>query len=139
MSRARTLWPKWIDDSGSKTYRGDSPDYEHLVALFGTVIHTERLGGYQGDFYTLLRRPDAVGFLKFGYGSCSGCDALEGCDSYAEMDELIDRLESQVVWMPSSKDLAAWLTKRSEDNTDWDREEFAETLPKLLDALKGTP
>lgn len=54
------------------------------------------------------------GYLNFGWGSCSGCDALQACDSYEDLDSLRKQLVADIHWEPSAGAMLAWLAVR-----DW--------------------
>lgn len=94
---------------------------------------------YQGDDLWLVKdwdevpgeTPDRVGFLQIGWGSCSGCDALEDAqDVYrrydpavegdrervveAQLHELRTKLVNDVKWFPTLRDLLDWYEER-----DW--------------------
>jgi len=55
-------------------------------------------GDYQGTLLYLIPeegyQPDRYWFVKIGYGSCSGCDALEGALSGRNIKEKLDDLMS---------------------------------------------
>jgi hypothetical protein len=64
---------------------------------------------YQGDSYVLFRNNDQFGILIFGWGSCSGCDALESItDHYPsgknkveivkDLNEFRDEMYSSITW-----------------------------------------
>jgi hypothetical protein len=101
------------------------------------LIH--ELGEYQGSSWCLLRRhvknDIQYGFLVFGWGSCSGCDALETCGSYQELDSLRNQLFNSIRW-----DTAAGLAKYF-INKDWKTEVGGtengadEFLPKALSLI----
>ena len=63
-------------------YFPEYPDYKDVAkALFpGFDIEEERFGSYQGDLIMVLTRPgeEAFKFGIMGFGSCTGCDMLEG-------------------------------------------------------------
>ncbi len=82
-------------------------DYQPIICSFGTVLVQVDQDDYQGDSYVLLQNADRYGFLVFGWGSCSGCDALQSCETFAGIDELISDLERDVKWFDS---LAAAVT-----------------------------
>jgi hypothetical protein len=55
---------------------------------------------YQGDSFYLLKKGRQYGILVFGWGSCSGCDALEA--SYGDVGEITklrDSLWESITWM----------------------------------------
>lgn len=92
------------------------PNYEALVSRMGEILISSHDDDYQGDSYYILRNQDGtrVGFLEFGWGSCSGCDWLESCDSYEDLQALFDSLESKIYWFDSVTDFKTW-----ESTHDW--------------------
>ena len=84
------------------------PSYDELIDEFGTVLLKASDGAYQGDTYVLLQYDNDYGYLNFGWGSCSGCDALEGCGSWAELDELRDTLSDQIHWEEGAEKMLGW-------------------------------
>jgi hypothetical protein len=74
------------------------PSYEQIVDALGKTVVYERAGDYQGDLFYLIQDGDRYGFVSIGYGSCSGCDAMEACDSKEEVMELAGSIESGVRW-----------------------------------------
>lgn len=54
-------------------------DYKPIVNSFGKIIIQVNDGDYQEDSYILLEDDGRYGYLSFGWGSCSGCDALQAC------------------------------------------------------------
>ena len=59
-------------------------DYQTCLEAAGLTVHTiEHFGSYQGDWWAHVTLPDGrKGFVHGYYGSCSGCDALEGAFGY---------------------------------------------------------
>ena len=45
------------------------------------ILGIETFGDYQGDYAVIVKKDGKVGFTVIGYGSCSGCDVLEGIKS----------------------------------------------------------
>jgi hypothetical protein len=75
------------------------PAYEDLIASFcDALIVNVRENDYQGSSWLLLKRGEEFGVCEFGWGSCSGCDALEAVDSYEDLDELRDSLAAGTRW-----------------------------------------
>lgn len=56
--------------------------YQPIMDSFGNIILQVDDNDYQGDSRLLYREDDRIGFLQFGWGSCSGCDSLQACHSY---------------------------------------------------------
>ena len=105
MSLAKELFPNCQEDGWF-----DSPyDYEPIINSFGVVAVSESGGDYSGDTFVLYDRGgDKFGYLVFGWGSCSGCDMLQSCGSYQDVDDIIDRLESDIQ-VKSREDMLSWL------------------------------
>lgn len=83
-------------------------NYNNLIDSFelDEVFEVED-DDYQGSSYYLFRNEDKYGILIFGWGSCSGCDALEGIQSdnwkdstklVEELTEFRDDLYSSITW-----------------------------------------
>lgn len=85
--------------------------YGQLVDSFEVDVEFEEHDNdYQGDSYYLLRDGGRYGVLVFGWGSCSGCDALQSCDTLSEVTALRDSLWESVRWFDSRDDLRAWVS-----------------------------
>jgi len=94
-------------------FRRYEANYNPLIESFGTVLLQVDDDSYQGDSRVLLRRGDEYGILIFGWGSCTGCDALQGCNSYEDLEELRASLEADIKWM-SARRLLSYIRKH-----DW--------------------
>lgn len=90
--------------------------YGDLIESFEVEVVVEvDENDYQGDSWYLLRDGHRCGFLNFGWGSCSGCDALEAAwGNLAEITELRDDLWASVHWEESMAAMARYL-----NDTDW--------------------
>lgn len=88
----------------------DAPSYEQIVESFGyeTVVGA-CLGSYQGDLLWLLRDGDRCGVLSCGYGSCSGCDRLYGCETIADLQDVFDGLYTCIEWKGTREETIQWL------------------------------
>lgn len=64
------------------------PSYDGSLAAAGATVHAfQMFGSYQGDWLAKVTLPDGrTGWIKDGYGSCSGCDGLEATFSYSERE-----------------------------------------------------
>lgn len=72
---------------------------------------------WQGDSRLLLRDSKRWGFLIFGWGSCSGCDTLQACQSYEEVEELRQGLLHDIHWEDDAQKLLSYM-----ENKDWEGE-----------------
>lgn len=86
-------------------------NYGQLIAgVTGeTLVSYHEYGSYQGDYLAVTRAGDLFKVWKGGYGSCSGCDFLEGERDY-ETDEIPDQAAKDYVGQP-------FLELRAEDVT----------------------
>ena len=122
MSIARTLYP----DVGSC-------DYQPIIDHFGHVAVQVEEDDYQGDSWVLYHNGNRVGFLTFGWGSCSGCDALQACSNYEELDELIEEMRRGIRWFASVRDCQDFFSKHDwEGDFGWSRG----ALPKFVERAK---
>lgn len=95
----------------------DYYSYDTLIESFEYEVLLEKEDAdWQGDSYYLLRDGTRYGFLTFGWGSCSGCDALRGCDeNLEEVTALRDRLYESIQWFDSALQAVLWFI-----NHDWE-------------------
>jgi hypothetical protein len=128
----RELFPNCEDGSWFS-----HPGYSAIVASFGTVELESSDPDYQGSTYVVLRRDEKVGYLEFGWGSCSGCDALEACESYSDLRDVVERLESNIRWFDSDDELKAWASAHDWPG-DWSWHEGARTFLRAFNEKFGT-
>lgn len=101
---------------------GIGSSYNELISSFNfNIVLEESDDDYQGDTFVLLKVSSYYGFLRFGWGSCSGCDALQGCGSKKDVEELRDRLFEQMVWKSSLEEMKEYLNpnRKPEDMDPW--------------------
>ena len=112
-------------------------DYQPILDAFGEILLQVDDADYQGDSRVLYRFDDGTyGYLQFGWGSCSGCDALQACRNYDEVDELIADLYHSIKRFNDSQEaLAFFLNHDWEGDYSWHQEEqirFVNEAVKLL-------
>lgn len=97
---AKQLYPlDNIDKEDGREFPLYMSSYQPIINHFGTVAVQVDDDDYQGDSRILYADTGkGFGYLNFGWGSCSGCDSLEACSSYADLAELINRLNSSIKW-----------------------------------------
>ena len=129
MRNVKELWPSI--KAGTWGLEG-GPTYLGIMAKIGNVLLETSDDDYQGDTYALIEKNSRYGYLCFGWGSCSGCDALAGCITLMDLQDLCDRLENNVQWFDSKGELRAWLEARDWEATfEW-HSGAQEFLPKAL-------
>lgn len=126
MKQAKDIYPEY--DGGYQLY-----DYQPIINSFGCVAVQENDNDYRGDTYVLYhdKQTGKVGYLIFGWGSCSGCDALQACDSFSDLQDLIGSLEKQVKWFSSIVDAKAHF-----DKYDWKGNVYAYSRDEFQSWLK---
>jgi len=104
------LWKFYVEHNGSEGF--SASDYTPMLKSFGyAIIVRVDEDDYQGDTLVLYRQKQtgAHGVLVFGWGSCSGCDALQSCGSWRAAEELRVRLYRDIKWFSTDAELLAWL------------------------------
>ena len=123
MKTAKELYPDCILEyndytkmlTGKFDYWSEAFDYQPMLENFGEILIQIDDKDYQGDSRVLLKNNNKYGILLFGWGSCSGCDSLQGCNSYEEIDDLIKDLYNDIIWFESLEDCKNWVKNR-----DWE-------------------
>ena len=112
VEQCEKLFPDWTKYSLT---------YDMIVDAFGyqNPIWVED-DDFQGDSYALLKDGEKRGFLVFGWGSCSGCDWLQGCDTIEDITELYNHLLSEILWKDSAAEMLEYMNAK-----DWDVEWYA--------------
>lgn len=100
------------------TYEYYSPPmgYDQIVATQGEVIKDWVIGHWQGDYVYLLKNKDLYSLVVVGYGSCTGCDALQSCNNDQEFNELYEDIIRRIVW-GTKQDMLNDLN--NEENNRW--------------------
>lgn len=101
---ARELYP----DMGNEPFYGPC-DYQPIIDSFGDVLIQVDDDDYQGDTRVLFSAGGRYGFLNFGWGSCSGCDGLQSCRTYSDIDALIESLRDDIKWFDTLAEAQAYI------------------------------
>jgi hypothetical protein len=128
-SIAEKLYPKALN-------WGEVTDYTPIINHFGwaqIVIHDR---GYSGDTFVLYHAAFGSRYriLVIGWGSCSGCDALQACKTYADIDALINHLRNE---MRQFDDYAALLAYVNSPARDDDHYAYNSTWPAFRAAIRA--
>lgn len=91
------------------------PSYDTIVQTFGTIHAQAEQDDYQGDSLYLIKGihegMEQWGILTFGWGSCSGCDALQACYTQQDVNDLQDDLERGIRWFEDLDYAKEWLAE----------------------------
>lgn len=136
MKPIQEVYPEYAKDEQHGYFYGPG-DYNPLLQSFGVEILLQvDDDDYQGDTRLILRDGDRYGLLIFGWGSCSGCDALQGCESMQEVDQLRQSLFDGIKW-DSLQGLLDYITNKDwELEYCWHHEETKEFVRQSIDLLK---
>ena len=110
-------------------------NYQPMIDSFGQPIIQIDDDGYSGDtrvfFYDNVE--DRFGHLIFGWGSCSVCDALQGCINMDEVQELYNELENDIKWFKTKAEALEWFNTH-----DWEGNYYGhcEETKKYVDVVK---
>lgn len=102
---AKQAYPPCYDD---QDYFSTPYEYGPILESFGELIFRWDQDDYQGDTIALVVDGDNIGYVEFGWGSCSGCDALQASDDYEDVASLRNSMAAQVTWR-SAGDMLTWL------------------------------
>lgn len=135
MKTAKEIYPEyWKKEQERGSFYGPS-DYTPILEQFGNIVLQVDDDDYQGDSRVLYEKDGKYGYLIFGWGSCSGCDSLQGCDKISQIQSLIDELENDISWFNSLDDLKEYF--RSKDwvlEYSWHQDETKEFIEKVLNS-----
>lgn len=127
----RYEWDKWPER------------YDELLETFPceTLLDVTD-NDYQGSTRVLFKNiiDNRYGMLIYGWGSCSGCDAFQGCHDDAQcLLDLRNQLWNQTEWRDSAKDLLDYFNAHDWEG-DWGWNDangkiFIEKAKELLENL----
>jgi hypothetical protein len=129
----KALYPEVAKDEAEYGHVSHESDYQPIIDSFGVVLVQVDDRNYEGDTRVIYEKDGRYGFLVFGWGSCSGCDALQACRSLQEIAELGDQLERSVKWFDTLADLQTYVadTERRELEFYSHASEWAEFTEKV--------
>jgi hypothetical protein len=131
MKTAQEIYPDCTEHGGFWA----PSNYQPILDQFGEIVLQVDDGDYQGDSRLIYKNGEQYGLLIFGWGSCSGCDSLQACDSYKDIDELMASLQARIKW-DTKENLLKYISEK-----DWEAEycwhadetrQFVEQAKRLL-------
>lgn len=109
--------------------------YDEIVANQGEILKDWTIGDWQGDYVYLLKNGDKYAFTVIGYGSCSGCDALEGCGNDEEFNELREDIISGIVW-GTKQDVYDYVNNQEANRWYFHESEWVDIRKEIMEILK---
>jgi hypothetical protein len=133
MINAKEIYSNYIDEDGWVSI----DDYQPIINAIGTVALQVDDDSYHGDSRILYDDGSKIGYLQFGWGSCSGCDALKACRNIDKAQELINKLEQDTKWF-ESKEVALnyFKTHDWEGDYSWYYDKQKVFIQKAIEYLK---
>jgi len=124
MKKAIELFPDFFLCEGN---------YEIILKEFGKILIQVDDDDYQGDSRVLLYNDGKYGILIFGFGSCSGCDALQSCQNTDEIDELMQNMYNDIHWFDDLESCKKWVRERDwELQHSWHCDETKDFIQQVL-------
>lgn len=114
MKTAKELYPEEWAEEQEKGYIFHICDYQPMIDELGNVLIQIDDNDYSGDSRILYEKDGKYGFLIFGWGSCSGCDALQSCETMQDVQNIFDSLVHNVKWFNSLEELKKYFKEK-----DW--------------------
>lgn len=112
-------------------------NYQPIINSFGDIVVQIDENGYQGDTWVLFKNNDKYGYIQFGWGSCSGCDALQACNTYDDVENLIDEMANSIMWFDSKTNAIEYFESDSrKDGYAYYYNEFKTFLSEVILKLK---
>lgn len=110
-----------------------------ISGFVDAIVLEESDDNYQGDSFLVVNANwrDNYGYITFGWGSCSGCDAWESEDTPADRAQLITDILKSSKWFDDLDSLKAYIASPDRegdwysDNETW--KTFARKVAELND------
>lgn len=132
MKTAQELYPEYA----KQEYFYGPSDYQPIIDSFGDIILQVDDSDYQGDSRVLYQDGDKIGYLQFGWGSCSGCDALQACDSMQGIQSLIEGLRNDIKWFDDASLAIEFFEAHDwEGDYSWHSDEQKQFVEQAIDKL----
>ena len=124
----RTLY----DEGGWHWY-----EYQPMLKAFGNIVLQVDDTGWNGDSRVLYNNDGLIGYLIFGWGSCSACDALQACEDLDDVQNLCDQLQGMIKWLGTKEEALTYFhTHDWEGDYVWYDDEGKDFINKAIGYLK---
>ncbi len=137
MKPINEVYPESAKEEAEGGYFYGPSSYSPLLDSLGyeTILRVDDRD-YQGDSRLIFKDGDRRGLLIFGWGSCSGCDALQACDSMKDIDDLRNSLHGSIKWFDTAAEcLAYFKTHDWAGDYSWHNDETKEFVAAAIKLL----
>lgn len=111
-------------------------DYQPILNAIAPVAVQVCSGSYSGDTMVLYLKEGKWGYMRFGWGSCSACDALQGCKTWEQVQELADGFERSVQWFDSKEDALKFFREHDWAGEYWSNGESEEFVKRAIEKIE---
>jgi hypothetical protein len=126
----KTKWEELKSELLSMEYF-EIHDYDELMeCIDGDIVDHAYENNYQGDAWFMFKNNNMYGYLVFGWGSCSGCDELQGCSNVDDVEKLLISLDMSIIWKTKEEMLEYFKTK------DWTLEFYYGNIDSYFNKFK---
>lgn len=136
------LYPVYarMEHEEGRIFYPDNDDYEPIIEFFcRNIIARHNDDDYQGDTLVLFRDDTGkYGYLEFGWGSCSGCDALQSCETLKEISDLMQSLYDGIKWFDTVQEAQKFFETHDWEG-DWTYKKRKPFIEECKEALRGSP
>lgn len=137
MKTAAELYPDLVLEEAEHGHFYGSGGYQPILSELGEILIQVDDDDWQGDSRVLYKDGDRYGYLQFGWGSCSGCDALQACSTIKEIQELMDSLQSRIQWFDDAVEAYHYFNTHDwEGDYSWHDTEQKAFVQKVLELLE---
>ena len=134
MKSAKEIYASELEYRDGEGWFSVCIDYTPMLKEFAEIIVEVDDDDYQGDSRVLYRDGQRYGYLQFGWGSCSGCDALQACSTIEQVQELMDELYQSIKWFDGKSEALKWFKEHDwEGDYSWHAYEQAEFVKKCIE------
>lgn len=107
-------------------------DYQPMIAAFGKIAVQVDGHNYQGETRVLYDNDGKIGHLIFGWGSCTGCDALQACRTVEDVQKLCDELQDDIKWFDTATEALEWFSTH-----DWEGDYISRSIEYLRNKIEA--
>lgn len=121
---------EWTLDYGLEA-NGQSLSYQDIIELLHPKIKWlhEQDDDYQGDFYSCGHDSGKWYFIQGSFGSCSGCDWLQGLEDEKDARNFLSHFKNVVIQKSSKNEMIKYMTETLQNVSE------KEALEKLIERV----